>query len=110
MKTFALVVGLAGLVAAQAAPVSRAYTGTITDSMCELGDHSRMRMGPTDVECTNACVEEHDAAFVLSDGRNVYGLSDQKKPAPFAGRKVTVSGTLDAKTKTIQVESIAAAR
>jgi hypothetical protein len=110
MKTFALVVGLAGLVAAQAVPSSRAYTGTITDSMCELGDHSRMRMGPTDVECTNACVEEHDAAFVLSDGRNVYGLSDQKKPAPFAGRKVTVSGTLDAKTKTIQVESIAAAR
>jgi hypothetical protein len=110
MKTFALVVGFAGLITAKAAPVSQTYTGTITDSMCELGDHSRMRMGPTDVECTNACVEEHEAAFVLSDGKNVYGLSDQKKPAPFAGRKVTVRGTLDAKTKVIHVDAIAAAR
>jgi hypothetical protein len=31
-------------------------------------------------------------------------------PDRFAGQKVTVVGTLDAKTKTIRVESIAAAR
>jgi hypothetical protein len=110
VKTFALLLGLAGLAAAQAAPASRTFTGAVTDGMCERGDHSRMRMGPTDAECTTACVEEHDAAFVLFDGRNVYGLSDQKAPAAFAGRTVTVSGTLDAKTKIIHVESIAAAK
>jgi hypothetical protein len=37
-------------------------------------------------------------------------LSDQKTPEKFAAKKVTVTGTLDAKTKTIQVDSIAAAK
>jgi hypothetical protein len=34
-------------------------------------------------------------------------LSDQKTPEKFAGKRVTVTGTLDAKTKTIHVDSIA---
>ena len=86
------------------------FTGTITDSMCEKADHSGMRMGPTDAECTRACVEEHDASFVLYDGKNVYLLSDQRSPAAFAGQKVTVTGTLDARTKTIRVDSMTAAK
>jgi len=44
------------------------------------------------------------------DGKTVYGLNDQKAPAKFAGAKVTITGTLDAKTKTIQVKSISAAK
>jgi hypothetical protein len=35
-------------------------------------------------------------------------LSDQKTPQKFAGKKVTVTGTLDTKNKTIQVTNIAA--
>src|SRR3954454_3488540 len=96
------------LALAALAPQSRTFTGTITDAMCEKGNHSAMRMGPTDAECAKACAEEHDAAYVLFDGKAVYLLSDQKRPAQFAGRKVTVVGTLDGKTKTIKVESIAA--
>jgi hypothetical protein len=46
----------------------------------------------------------------LYDGKETYLLSDQKTPEKFAGKKVTVAGTLDAKSKTIQVTSIAAAR
>lgn len=69
-----------------------------------------MRMGPTDAECTVACVNAHGASYVLYDGKNAYTLSDQKTPEKFAGKKVTVAGTLDAKTKTIQVESISAAK
>jgi len=69
-----------------------------------------MRMGPTDAACTIACVEAHGAAYVLYDGKETYTLSDQKTPEKLAGKKVTVTGTLDAKTKTIQVDSIAAAR
>ena len=46
----------------------RTFTGVITDDMCSTGDHSRMRMGPTDAECVVACVQEHDAAYVLADG------------------------------------------
>ena len=85
-------------------------TGTITDSMCAQADHSGMRMGPTDAECTLACVDIHGAMYVLYDGKNAYTLSDQKTPVKFAAQKVRVTGTLDAKSKTIQVDSITAAK
>jgi hypothetical protein len=95
-----------------AAPAARAATfnGVITDSMCEDGDHSHMKMGSNDAECTKACIKFHDAKYVLYDGKQTYVLSDQKAPEKYAGQKVTVSGTLDAKTKTITVNSIAAAK
>jgi hypothetical protein len=86
------------------------FIGTITDSMCAMGDHSGMQMGPTDGECTIACVSIHDAAYVLYDGKETFTLSDQRTPEKFAGKKVTVTGTLDAKTRTIQVDSITAAK
>ena len=88
----------------------RTFTGTITDSMCASGNHTQMRMGPTDAECTIACVDAHGALFVLADGSNAYNLSDQKNPEKLAGKKVTVTGTLNTRTRTIQVESIAAAK
>jgi hypothetical protein len=86
------------------------FTGIITDSMCPNGNHSGMRMGPTDAECTIACVMVHDAVYMLYDGKSAYTLSDQKAPEKFAAQKVTVVGTLDAKTFTIQVDSIAPAK
>jgi hypothetical protein len=88
----------------------RAFTGTITDGMCALADHSRMRMGPNDAECTIGCVDAHGAPYVLFDGNDAYTLSDQKTPEKFAGKKVTITGTLDAKTKVLKIESIAAAK
>jgi hypothetical protein len=57
-----------------------------------------------------SCVEAHGAAFVLYDGKVTYSLSDQKTPEKFAGKKVTVTGTLDAKTKLIHVDSVALAK
>ena len=86
------------------------FTGVITDGMCPLGDHSRMKMGPTDAECTKACIALHGEEYVLYDGTRAYELSDQKAPEPFAGQKVRVVGTLISRTNTIQVDSIAAAR
>jgi hypothetical protein len=99
-------------VAVLAAPPSdkQTFTGVVTDSMCANGDHSQMRMGPTDAECASACVSIHGASYVLYDGKAAYTLSDQKTPEKFAGKKVTVTGALDAKTKTIRVDSIAAAK
>jgi len=93
-----------------AAPPKQTFTGTVTDSMCNKADHSQMQMGPTDAACTLACVDVHGATYVLYDGKNTYALSDQKTPEKFAGKKVSVVGTLDAKNKTIQVESITAAK
>src|SRR3954470_1226442 len=97
-------------VGAAGAPAARTFTGTVTDSMCEKADHSAMKMGPTDAECARACNEEHDATFVLYDGGKVYALSDQRTAAKLAGQKVTIVGTLEAKTNTIRVESIKSAK
>jgi hypothetical protein len=98
----------ASLSAAQSKP--QTFTGIITDEMCARVGHAPMRMGPTDAECTNLCVMLHDAAYVLESGKEVYVLSDQKTPEQFAGEKVTVVGTVNAKTHTIQVQSIAKAK
>lgn len=93
-----------------AAPATRTFTGVVTDDMCARAGHAAMRMGPTDAECTTACVMVHGASYVLYDGKNVYVLSDQQTPEKFAGKKVRVTGTLDAKAKTIAVTSIKAAK
>lgn len=88
------------------AQATQTFTGTITDNGCADANHSHMRMGSNDAECTLACVDAHGASYVLYDGKTTYALSDQKAPEKFAGKKVTVTGTFDAKTKTIKVESI----
>jgi hypothetical protein len=110
---YALVVLLAGaaLAAAPASSVKRTFTGVITDDMCatKVG-HAAMRMGPTDAECTNACVDAHGSFYVLYDGRTEYTLSDQKTPPQFAGQKVKVVGSLDATGRTIVATSIVAAK
>jgi hypothetical protein len=103
----AVVVGLGAL---SGAPGKQTFTGVITDSMCANANHAPMRMGPTDAECTTACIDAHGATFVLFDGKTAHALSDQRTPAKFPAQKVKVVGTLDAKTKTIAVESISAAR
>ncbi|HLG56974.1 MAG TPA: DUF5818 domain-containing protein [Vicinamibacterales bacterium] len=108
MKHLLLV--LLAVAAQSAAPGKQTFTGAITDDMCAMAGHSRMQMGPTDAACTIACIDSHGASYVLADGKNVYTLSDQKTPERFAGQQVKVVGTLDAKTKTITVESIAAAK
>jgi hypothetical protein len=105
-----LILSVLAIAMLAAAPGKQKFTGIVTDSMCAQADHSRMRMGPTDAECTVACVQAHGALYVLYDGKEVYTLSDQQRPEKLAGKKVTVTGTLDAKTKTIQVDSITAAK
>jgi hypothetical protein len=94
------------LAAVSAAQGKQTFSGVITDNMCSTADHSQMRMGPTDVECVTACISEHGATYVLYDGKHVYELSDQKTPEKLAAQKVRITGTLDTRGKTIQVDSI----
>src|SRR5215831_4299941 len=109
-----LLASMLGVAALSAAP-SRITTaadvaefrGVIADDNCDNGDHSHMKMGDTDAECTVACINAHGASYVLFDGKTAYTLSDQKSPEKFAGKKVKVVGTLDAGKKIIQVTSIA---
>ena len=105
-----LILGLLALAGLSAAPGKQTFTGTITDNMCAKAGHSQMRMGPTDAECTIACISAHGATYVLYDGKDVYTLSDQRTPETFAAQKVRVVGTLDAKTKTIHVDSMTPAK
>ena len=107
LRPMIVMLALAAMAAGQGA---RTFTGVISDSECSSTDHSHMRMGPTDAECTTACISAHGATYVLLAGKDVYTLSDQRTPEAFAAQKVTVIGTLDPKTKTIQVESIRAAK
>ena len=104
-----LIVCLLAVAVLSAPQGKQTFTGTITDDECERADHSRMRMGPTDAECVLACISAHSASYVLYDGKDSFALSDQNTPEKFAGKKVTVTGTVDANTKSIKVESITAA-
>jgi len=85
------------------------FSGTITDNMCDKANHKDMKMD-SDAKCVTECVKGMGAKYVLYDGKDAYMLSDQKTPEKFAAKKVTVTGTLDEKTKTITVASIAAAK
>ena len=107
IRPIVVILALAGMSAGQD---GRTFTGVITDTECSTADHSHMRMGPTDAECVTACIGEHGGSYVLFDGKNVYALSNQKTPEKFAARKVTITGTLDAKRKAIQVDSIRPAK
>ena len=83
----------------------KTFTGVITDSMCGR-DHRMMKIAP-DSKCAVECVKSSAAVkFALFDGKNVYKLSDQQTPQPFAGRKVKVTGTLFEKTGVLQVEKV----
>lgn len=93
----------------------KTYTGEIMDSQCAMnGSHEKMEkmkgMPDDSKMCTLKCVEM-GGKFVLYDSakKATYMLDDQEKPKEFAGQKVKVTGTYDKATKTIHVESIAAA-
>jgi hypothetical protein len=105
-----LIAAVLALASLSPARTAETFTGVVTDSMCARADHSQMRMGPNDAECTRACVSVHGASYVLFDGKAAYTLSDQKTPDTYAGQKVRVVGTLDAKTKTIRVDSMTPAK
>ncbi len=80
------------------------FTGIITETMCGAKPHTMMK-GHTDAECVKLCVKG-PYVYALTDGTSVMKLSDQKRPAAYAARKVKVTGTYDEKSKTLQVGSI----
>jgi Protein of unknown function (DUF5818) len=88
--------------------------GEIMDSRCGIeGSHEKMmkQNGTKNAaECTLQCAKT-GGSFVLidPDTKTVYQLDDQKKPAPFAGQRVRISGTYDEPSKTMHIESIESA-
>lgn len=105
-----VMLGMAFLLAAgitMASPKSegKTFVGNISDSMCGL----KHMMPGGDKACTLECVKG-GGKYVLADPASgkVYELSDQTKPAEYAGQKVEVTGVL--KGKVINVDSIKAVK
>lgn len=82
------------------------WTGSISDSMCGA-DHSMMgEDGKDPVKCTNLCVKAGEKYILVDTNGKTFTLDAQDRARPFAGRKVTIQGTLDGDS--IKVSSIAA--
>ncbi len=88
--------------------------GAIMDSQCAYNVHSdahshdwmtkRGIQGASDeTSCTQHCVKDMGGTYVLVVKDEVYKLEDQLQPEPFAGKKVKVNATLDARTHTLHV-------
>jgi len=92
------------------------FHGVIADSQCALNVHSLTQshkemlvgktVGTTEGDCVWYCIKQRGGRFVLQNKEKVYRLDDQNIGKEYAGHKVKVIGTLDAKTSTIHVKSI----
>jgi hypothetical protein len=91
--------------------------GAIMDSQCAYNVHSdahshdwmtkRGIQGATDEgSCTQHCVKDRGGSYVLVVKKEVYKLDDQVKAEQFAGKKVKISGSLEAETHTLHVFDI----
>ena len=108
MKSF-LLFAAALVIATNAAAGTDSYVGIVSDSMCKH-DHLAMKMGP-DPECIRACVRHGKSVkYVLLVGKESYLLSDQQTPQQFAGKKVRVTGTVNAKSNVLAVSTIEATK
>lgn len=96
------------------ASTAKTFKGEIMDAMCaSMGSHSPGGYEATHTDnpkdCTLACVKA-GSKFVLYNHakKTTFQLNDQDKAREFAGQKVTVTGTFDKATKTIDVEKMEA--
>ena len=89
------------------------FSGEIMDQACAKGGgHESMfkKTGTNDPKaCTEACVKGGSKYVLFKPDKTFYELDNQKKPAPFAGQKVEVTGSLNKSSKTIHVTDIKAA-
>ena len=99
---FILLIG-ARMVIASPTTKEGTWTGIVTDTITAAADTEPARVTEN--------VREHGAlyAFLEYKTQRVYVLKPQNVAAPFAGRAVTVRGTIDSATITINATSITAA-
>jgi hypothetical protein len=102
---FVVLILLVGARLAIASPKDKegTWTGVVTDTITASAD--------SEPERVTESVREHGAlyAFLEYKSQIVYVLKPQNLAAPFAGRAVTVRGTIDNATITINATSIKAA-
>src|SRR5580693_7310520 len=95
-KRCALILVAAGLCFGGGTSV-KTFTGVIHDNRC---------VGPN---CATQCPVTKGPKYTLQAGDDAWVLSDQKTPARYVGRKVIVTGTVEAGNR-LKVASIATVR
>ena len=108
--------GLLALMGAASAQDSRVFHGEVSDSQCALNVHSLTRshqemlksksMGGTSNTCAVYCIEHLGGYLVLSSGKDVFRLDRSDLVHGFEGRRVVITGVLDAKINQIHVLKI----
>src|SRR5438445_8386439 len=109
-------IGMLALASVAYGQGSRTFRGEISDSQCALNVHSLTRshqemlksksMGGTPAECSLYCVQHMGGHFVLAAKNDVYHLQNQELAYEFVGKKVKLTGILDAKNHSIRVLKI----
>jgi uncharacterized protein DUF5818 len=79
------------------------WTGYITDPHCGKKGASAKHTA----DCVEKCIKDGSKAQIMteSDGK-AYNIDDFGKVKAYVGQKVSIQGTLDAKTNTITVSSV----
>jgi hypothetical protein len=103
MKSFAILCCLSLLLVATA--MGAQYTGFISDEHCGA---RHMDGSQASTDCVTSCVKSGAAPVFVGMDKKVYKLSDRSKVTAFYGKKVTITGTMQGDTVTI--ESVAAAK
>lgn len=91
MKRVRVAMALAFLVASTAACAAETLTGVVSDAMC--AKNPAKAASPTHAGCAEKCIKGGSPA-VLIVGEKVYSVTNPEKIEGFAGKTITVDGTL----------------
>ena len=115
--TVLLLAGAAGISQRAIPGDEQTFRGEIADTQCALNVHSLSKSHKemmdmrtdlkTNADCARFCVKERGGKFVLQTKDKVYRMDKPDEAEPYAGQQVKIIGTLDTKTNTITVRSIA---
>ena len=97
MKRFAFTMTL-GLSLCGVSAFAESFTGYISDANCGAKHNDGSEKS---IACVKGCVKK-GAAAVLVVGDKVYKIDDGSKVADYLGQKVTVNGSVEGDTVTIQ--------
>ena len=93
-----LIMGALASISAMAAD----WTGYIVDKTCAAKDKAMW----TNEACVKRCMGRGDPAVFVTEEGKIFAIAEQDKVKDFAGKKVSLSGTM--KDDTISVESVKA--
>lgn len=83
---------------ASANAFAASYTGVVSDAMC--AKNPAKASSPDHAECAAKCIKGGSPAVLIVGGK-VYQVSNPDKISSFAGKTVTVEGSLAADTITV---------